>query len=68
MIHHAQETLAEHLAEHDRYTVWVAAWAQISGFRECLAIDESCKPGDHNYVQPATGTRAARQKSCLRSM
>ena len=56
MIHHAQETLAEH----DRYTVWVAAWAQISGFRECLAIDESCKPGDHNYVQPATGTRAAR--------
>ena len=47
--HHTQETLAEH----DTYMVWVAAWAQISGFGEYVVIDESCKAGDHSFVQPA---------------
>ena len=40
------------LEEHDRYMVWIAAWAQISGFGEYLEIDERLKPGDDGYVKP----------------
>ena len=41
--HHAQETLAEH----DRYVVWVAAWAQISGFGNIVI----CLRGEDGYTR-----------------
>ena len=40
------------LEEHDRYMVWIAAWAQISGFGEFVVIDESLKPGADGYLKP----------------
>ena len=47
-VHQTNETLEEH----DRYMVWIAAWAQISGFGEFVVIDESLKPGADGYLKP----------------
>ena len=47
-VHQTNETLEEH----DRYMVWIAAWAQISRFGEFVEIDESLKPGADGYLKP----------------
>ena len=53
--HLKQETLEEH----DMYMVWIASWAELSGFGKFVVVDDSLAAGDHDFVKPSLDENGA---------